>query len=304
MRKQNLTIKGCGRLAVLTALILIGCTAANAQDAASLKARHEAMREELANNAFRRPLFLESSETESQVKGDIYGRIAQPFTLLGPAMQDLSHWCELLILHINVKGCSASPPGKGRELTLKVGRKFDQPLEDAYHFQFRFHVVKSEADYLQIEMQAEDGPLGTKRYRMLIEIVALDSGQSFLHLAYTYEFGLAARLAMRGYLATIGRHKRGFSIVGRKPNGQAVYIDGTRGVIERNTMRYFVAIEAYLGALSTPAPQQLEKRLNDWYAGIERYPIQLHDLERGEYLGMKRKEVQRMNSSRADPSNE
>jgi len=65
-----------------------------------------------------------------------------------------------------------------------------------------------------------------------------------------------------------------------------------RGVVERNAMRYYVAIEAYLGALTTPAPQQLEKRLSDWYAGIERYPLQLHEIERSEYLSMKRSEVQ------------
>ncbi len=65
-----------------------------------------------------------------------------------------------------------------------------------------------------------------------------------------------------------------------------------RGVVERNTMRYYLAIEAYLGALTTPVPQQLEKRLNDWYSGIERYPLQLHEIERSEYLAMKRSEVQ------------
>jgi hypothetical protein len=70
-----------------------------------------------------------------------------------------------------------------------------------------------------------------------------------------------------------------------------------RGVVERNTMRYYLAIEAYLGALSAPAREQLEKRLNDWHAGVERYPMQLHELERGEYFDMKRKEVKRQQAS-------
>ena len=56
-------------------------------------------------------------------------------------------------------------------------------------------------------------------------------------------------------------------------------------------MRYYLAIEAYLGALSLPAAQQLDKRLNDWHSGVERYPVQLHELDRADYLDMKRKET-------------
>ncbi len=59
---------------------------------------------------------------------------------------------------------------------------------------------------------------------------------------------------MQGYLATIGRDKVGFSIVGSRADGQPVYVHGTRGVIERNTMRYYVAIEAYLGTMALPPP--------------------------------------------------
>jgi hypothetical protein len=98
---------------------------------------------------------------------------------------------------------------------------------------------------------------------------------------------------MQGYLATIGRDKVGFSIVGSRADGQPIYVRGTRGVIERNTMRYYVAIEAYLGTLALPPAQQFERRLAAWFAGIERYPAQLHELERGEYLEMKRGELRR-----------
>ncbi|MCY1186091.1 hypothetical protein D9M73_269280 [compost metagenome] len=66
---------------------------------------------------------------------------------------------------------------------------------------------------------------------------------------------MAARVAMQGYLATIGRDKVGFSIVGNNARGQPIHVGGTRGVIERNTMRYYLAIEAYLSALSAPAAE-------------------------------------------------
>jgi hypothetical protein len=64
-------------------------------------------------------------------------------------------------------------------------------------------------------------------------------------------------------------------------------------VVERNTMRYYLAIEAYLGALSAPPRARLEKRLHDWFAASERYPRQLHEMKRNDYLDMKRREYQR-----------
>lgn len=92
---------------------------------------------------------------------------------------------------------------------------------------------------------------------------------------------------MHSYLATAGRDKVGFSIVGRPADGVPQYVRGAHSAIERNTMRYYLAIEAYLGALSLPAPQRFDMRLAVWYAGVERYPRQLHDLERDEYLALK-----------------
>jgi hypothetical protein len=59
-------------------------------------------------------------------------------------------------------------------------------------------------------------------------------------------------------------------------------------------MRYYVAIDAFLGALSVPPNARLEKSLQDWFDGIERYPRQLHELGQNEYLDMKRKEHLRL----------
>ena len=267
--------------------------AAHAQDAASMKVRYTTLREHLGSNQFQRPLYLESSQGSNELRGDIYALIEQPYAIVGPALQNMDHWCDILILHQNVKSCRATFAKAGDTLHLDVGRKFDQPLADAYPFEFLYKVVATKPDYLQVVLSAEEGPLGTSRYRIVLEAVELDAARSFLHVSYAYASGLLARVATQGYLATTGRNKVGFSIVGHKADGQAIYMAGVRGIVERNTMRYYLAIEAYLGALSEPAPVRPEKRLNDWYTGIERYPVQLHELERGEYLDMKHREIQR-----------
>ena len=41
---------------------------------------------------------------------------------------------------------------------------------------------------------------------------------------------------------------------------------------------------------------QLEKRLHDWYAAVERYPRQLHEIGLQQYLEMKRRECLRQQS--------
>lgn len=58
-------------------------------------------------------------------------------------------------------------------------------------------------------------------------------------------------------------------------------------------MRYVLAVEAYHGALLLPPAQRFEKRLADWHKGVERYPLQLHELERDEYRGLKREQLRR-----------
>ena len=275
------------------ALALSSVPPVQAQDAATLTARHAALREALKNNAFQRPLVLESTESADALRGDIYARIDQPMAVVGPALQDAGHWCDILILHLNVKQCRSLGAAGGARLALVIGSKHDQPLADAYRFEFSHQVVAAQPDYLQVQMKADAGPMGTRLYRITLEVVALDAGSSFLHLSYAYSYGMAARMAMQLYLSTIGRNKLGFSIVGRQPDGRPIYIGGTRGVVERNTMRYYLAIQAYLGALSLPPAQQFEQRLAEWYAGAERYPLQLHEIERGEYLAMKRAQVKR-----------
>ena len=278
-------------LGILCSAFLVG--PASAQDAAALRARHAALGEQLANNQFRRPLYLESSQTSGDLKGEIYATFEHPYSTVGPALQGMGHWCDILILHLNVKYCEASSAGGADQLTLLIGRKYDQPLRDAYRVDFSYKVGAASADYLLVALNAPAGPMGTKDYRIALEAAPLDARRTFVHMSYSYAYGMAARVAMQGYLATLGRDKVGFSIVERRANGEPVYIGNVRGVVERNTMRYYLAIEAYLGAVNLPPSERLDKRLADWYAATERYPAQLHELERNEYLQMKRSEVKR-----------
>jgi hypothetical protein len=267
-------------------------------DAEAMKARHAALVDKLANNQFQRPLVLESTQTSGDLKGDIYAVMDHPYATLDGSLKRPENWCDVLILHLNVKQCRTS----GNNVAMSVGRKYDQPENEAYKVDFKYRVVAQGPDFMHVALSADNGPLGTRDYRISFEAVPLDANRSFIHMSYAYGYGFAARMAMQGYLSTIGSGKVGFSVVDRTADGKPVYVDNVRGVVERNTMRYYLAIDAYLDSIAAPAAERKEKRLRDWFAATERFPRQLHEMERDEYMTMKRKEIQRQSEPAPAPA--
>jgi hypothetical protein len=268
-------------------------TVPDAQSAALLQAKYMSLSEQLQHNPFQRALTLDSSESSGDLKGEIYALVDYPFPTVSAALKGAQEWCDVLILHINTKYCHAATDETGTVLRLSVGKKTAQPIDDAYPLEFSYRVAEANTTYLEIRLDAEEGPLSTRNYHIQLQAVPVENGRTFLHLTYSYEYGLAARLAMKAYLATIGSDKVGFTIIGRLPNDQPEYIGGMRGVAERNTMRYYLAIDAFLGALNTQPPLQLRKRLQSWFSATEQYPRQLHEVDRTAYFDMKQSEYLR-----------
>jgi hypothetical protein len=264
---------------------------AQAQDAQALHARHASLRPALAASPFKRPLLLVANNSTDAPHGDVYSIVDHGFTTVSGALQGADNWCDMLLLQFNVKRCAPGGRAPGEMLHVAIGRKAEQPAKDAYPVDFSYRVLAARPDYLAVQMSAANGPFGTSDYRLTLEAVPLDSAHSFIHLSYAYTNGLAARLATQAYLATAGRHKVGFTVVGRDGEGRPLYVKGMQGIAERNTMRYFLAVDAYLDTLNVPAAQQAEQRLKHWFTATERYPQQLHELPWTEYLAMKRREM-------------
>ncbi len=292
---------------IAAALLCLGACSAGAADAdaiaaASLRAKYEGLQNRLDHSRFHQPLYLDSSQTADGVSGDIYARVAYPFATVRAALKNPGDWCDILILHINTKYCRAASGRQGVVLDVSIGKKHDQVLKDAYRVNFAYRVAAQTPNYLQVGLDAEQGPFNTRDYRIVLEAVPLEAGDTFIHFSYSFAYGLAGRLALQVYLGTIGRDKVGFGVAGTGADGKPVYIGGIRGLVERNTMRYYLAIEAFLGAVSAAPQERLERRLRDWFAASERYPRQLHELDQDEYLDMKRKEYLRQQSARRAPA--
>jgi hypothetical protein len=278
-------------IAAVLALGVFGVQPVWAHGAAALRAKYESLQPQFAGSAFKRPIVLESSDATKDPSGRVYAVVEHPFRSVSAALQRGEHWCDMMMLQTNVKRCIASTQGSDSKLRVAVGRKSEQPVEDAFKVDVDYKIRAADPDYLNLQMTVAQGPLGTRDYRLALEAVPLDARHTFVHMSYSYANGALARLATDAYLATAGRNKVGFSVVGRDDAGQPIYVGGMRGVAERTTMRYFLAIEAFLDALAVPPEQQAEKRLREWFAATERYARQLRDMEYDDYIAMKRREM-------------
>jgi len=264
-----------------------------AQAPAELKTRFEAVRQATKDNPFSRDVFLQSTESSDELKGDVFALVDHPYQKLAESLKQPGNWCHVLSLHINTKSCVAQAREAPTQMVVHVGRKFDQPLKDAYEIAFAFQLKSATPEYFLARMEAPTGPLATRDYRIGLEAMPWEGNRSLVHLTYAYGFGMAGKVAMKGYLATLGSGKVGFTVTGRGADGKVSYIDGVRGVVERNTMRYYLAIDAYLGSLREAPPQQVDHRLKTWFDATEAFSRQLHELDWPEYLAMKRSELAR-----------
>lgn len=277
----------CGLLAAPDA------QAVQSPGAAALRARHAALAPQLRDNQFQGPLYLESVETPRSSQGDVYAVVDHPFGQVSGALANPANWCDILILHLNVKYCRGTP-GAPPRLEVRIGRKHDQPLASATPLAFAWRAAAVTPEYVDVGLDAPTGPFGTRGYRILVKAVGLDAGRTFIHMGYSFGYGALGQMALSSYLATIGRDKVGFTRAADGAPGEAPgFIGGTRGLAERNTMRYYLALDAYLDSLAAPGAGQVERRFARWFDATEKYPAQLHEVDRASYLAMKRKEYRR-----------
>ena len=257
------------------------------QGEALLRAAYQRHLAGLASNSFGLPLVLESLAQDDRVQVDVYGILAYPFRTVVSELTVPANWCDIVSLPPNVKACTCRQLPGAALLTFYVGRKGYQAPQDAHQVIYYYRNVAQQQGYLDIVLSAAAGPFGTRDHRLRFEALLLDGGRVFAHVSYAYRDTAALRLAAKGYFSTLGRGKVGFTVTGTDRNGNPVYISGPRGAIERNAVRNYLAIQAFMNALRYPAESRFGARISEWYDLASRYPQQLYDLGRKDYLTIK-----------------
>ena len=263
-------------------LLAFGSVAAHA-DAAIVRSSYTELKPRLQNNAYGRQMYIDSKESSNTLQGDVYAVLDHPFEKVKEALADPDAWCDIMLLPFNTKACQAN----GSRLSVRIGRKYNQPVDQAYRLDFGFDSVAATSSYMESRLSAGQGPFGTRDYRIVAMAVPVEGGKTFMHMSYSYGFGGSGRFAMQAYLATAGASKVGFTT------------NGVRGAVERNAMRYYLAIDAYLDTMEAPQAHRVEKRIQQWFSATERYPRQLHEMDRNTYVSMKREEYGRQTTASA-----
>jgi len=255
----------------------------------ALLATYESIKPRLEKNQFGAPIYLESTDAEHAIRVDVYGIFPYPFDTVKGALQSPGNWCDIAPLHINIKACTWRRSGNSQLLTLYSGHKQYQSPADAYKVDFIFQVLARQPRFLDLALSADHGPLRTKDHRIRLQLAPLDGGRTLLHFSYSYSHGQLAQMAINTYFSTIARDKVGFSVIANK-GGHPEFVGGVRGALERNAFRYYLALETYIDTLNYPENRRFEQRLNRWYDLTARYPRQLKENEKAEYLLGKRRE--------------
>jgi hypothetical protein len=276
-------------LAGVALLAFAGSARALSTQAATLLAEYQVIHPELLHNPYGVPIYVRSRDQGDLLTAEVYGRLDYPLERLKAALAEPAGWCELLALSLNVKACVHDVQTESRWLTLYMGRKFYQAPDKAYQIRYRFQATASTPDYFEVSLSAADGPLGTRDYRTSLQAISVPGG-TLVHIRSSYRSSIASRWATSVYLATLGKGKIGFSSVAVDGDGRPKYVEGVRGTIERNTMRYYLALQAALETRDLPVNDRFEARLRRWFTLTERYRTQLYEMDRAEYLQAKRRE--------------
>lgn len=268
----------------------VGAVESPVSEGQALLSQYAGIEPKMESSVFGMPIYLASSEEGGTSHVDIYGVVDYPFDQVSGVIASPANWCDITLLHVNVKACTSQKEKNAWLLTLYSGRKHYQEPDEAYELKYLYRVLAQQPDYLSLLLTAEQGPLSTKDYRIVLKAIPLNGSKTLIHLSYRFSYGFFGRMAMKTYFATIGSGKIGFSVVGKDDDGKPVYVGGIKGAIERNVVRYFYAIRAYIDVLRYPKEQQFEKRLNRWFDLTDRHKKQLFELEKEEYLSNKRLE--------------
>ena len=256
-----------------------------------LSSYYHELQEAAKQGPFGLPLQVRTEERQNLVSAEVHGIIDHPLEAFGAAVAEPVSWCEFIPLNLNIKACTTQRNAQEALLTLYIGGKGYLSPEAASQQPYRFLVRERQPKYVAVSLSALQGLLGTKAHQLEFEAASVD-GRTVVALRSSYEQSAVSKLATAIYLATVGRDKVGFSRERVGPDGQASFVRGAQGMIERNLMRYYLVLKAFLDTRALPDSGRFEARISTFYDLMERYPAQLHEMERAEYLDVKRRERQ------------
>jgi len=273
------SIKSC--LSIIVLFLISANALANESRKAALLSVYQSVKNEKLELIQGLPLTLKSDFTKNRLSAEVYAIKSYDFLRLSSELSKPAQWCQFITLHLNIKACvyRTSP---GNSLSFFAGRKFYQPAQDAFELQYQFKREYLDEHYFKLSLTADSGPFATKDYQINLEILKVDH-DVLLHMSLAYQTSFSSRLGSSVYLSTLGADKVGFSLR-RDESGEINFISGIEAIVERNVMRYFLALSVYMENTDT------DKMIKAWYLSTEKYARQLHEVKEAQYIKTKQLE--------------
>ncbi len=271
--------------------LLLGTTNtyANKQDLFDL---YTQIKPVLEKNAYGIPVYIHSTDENDTMTGVIYGVLHHPFDTVRAALSSAANWCKVAPQHLNIKACTYQTEKDFCQLRFYSGRKYYENPDDVYQLDYRFEIHEQSKDFIHVRLSSDDGPAGTSQYKLNIKIIPINTSSSFIYFSYSYQYNFITSIGMSTYLATLGSGKVGFSETGKDEQGKPIYIGGVRGIIERNAVRYYLAIQSYLDTRHIADEKQFNARINKWFDLTEKHHLQLYEMDKEDYLQYKQQEYE------------
>jgi hypothetical protein len=287
------------RCAVLALCVLAFGSRAAAGDGAN--ARYRELLDGIEANPLRAPIEVNSSEENDQVSAQAWGVLDAPYAHVAEIAGRPASFCDFVSLVIFVKACTFAADVAPTTVTLYIGRKDYEDPDPDNALAFAFTNESPGDGHINVGLFVAEGLLGVKDNRLEFELWSVD-GRTLVNVRTSYVASTQSKLATGTYLMTFGRNKIGFSTT-TDANGKAQPVKGVRGIIERNTMRYFLALRSYLETLDVTPEQRDAARIERWFDATAQYE-RLYEVPREEYIANKARE--RKNQAelqRAGPGN-
>ena len=211
----------------------------------------------------------------------------------GEALAGPDAGCEIMFLHLNVKSCVSGETGDGQWMRMYMGRKYYQRPEKAEQIELVFNSGTTEDGVSWVTLTADEGPFNTSDYFVGLYAIDAENG-TYAQLHSSQKTGKAISGAMGLYFSTLGRNKIGFSVVGTDRKGNPEFSTGTQAMLERNVVRYLLALRTYIQTHTIEGIEGIHTRTAAWYEATEAYPEQLYEVDRDDYLQDKIKEYRHM----------
>ena len=241
----------------LLALLLAG----KAWAETSLLERYQELRNGAGTMLPGTTICLTSSDEGKELSAEVSSIIHHPFEMVVSSLEKAENWCQFMPLHFNIKACTYQSREGRKLLTLYSGRKTYQSPDDSYEMTYRFEASRNDQSHLSLKLRADHGPVNTKDYRLEVKAQRDEEG-TLLHIYSSSRPSTLSSILTHGYLSTLGRDKVGFSRI--QQNGEWRLVQGVRGVIERNVMRYHLAVDSFLSTQPLPETSRHTAALTTW----------------------------------------